>query len=523
MEDQNTVSRLASNQRTNFSAWLKPVPAEYPNYDHEIGHTKIRRRLDLYTLFDAFFVVLATAMSIAVAWIFLREGITTNPWRLLNLVIFWFVFTYVALPRLHQVFTKIYVPDYFIGRTRTADGLLGDPVNLAFEGSEEDIHLSFRNAGWQMAEENTLHSARKMVTATLAFKSYPEAPVSALYLFGRQHEFAYQQEVGGNTIKRHHIRFWRVPRGWIMPGGHKVSWLAAATYDRSVGLSRYTWQVTHKIDENTDIERDYVVDTLLFADQELKVGVIKDFFTSYHHVNGGGDPLKTDGHLPVVDTSLALERAVARNQSDLVEEAKSAALQTASINSRATYLKGRTLRSNDLFETIAQNWHDAVDDVMELFKHPGDRHLPPPSVLFAGSMLLLQTLATLYLWAVNVWWPNLLTDRSTRSITRIIWPSEYSISNEALYAISIIMVALIIVYLMLLFRNRWARLILMTLLSVDSLLRLMNAFDLELAGQLAVGELLGIGLSSLALLSLTSDATRLWVMTARASQVKKLD
>ena len=33
---------------------------------------------------------------------------------------------YLLLPRIHQILTALYVPDYFIGRTRTSDGLLGD-------------------------------------------------------------------------------------------------------------------------------------------------------------------------------------------------------------------------------------------------------------------------------------------------------------------------------------------------------------------------------------------------------------
>lgn len=44
------------------------------------------------------------------------------------------ILAYPALPRLHRILTRIYVPDYFIGRTRTSDGLLGDPVNLALLG-----------------------------------------------------------------------------------------------------------------------------------------------------------------------------------------------------------------------------------------------------------------------------------------------------------------------------------------------------------------------------------------------------
>lgn len=119
-------------------------------------------------------------------------------------------------------------------------------------------------------------------------KSYPEAPVSDLYLFNKRHAFAYQQEVAGNAAQRHHIRFWPVPQGWVLPGGHCVQWLAAGTYDRAVGLSGFTGQITHKIDANIDLERDYVINTVRYADPQCGLQVIKDFSTAYHHRNGGG-------------------------------------------------------------------------------------------------------------------------------------------------------------------------------------------------------------------------------------------
>ena len=53
---------------------------------------------------------------------------------------FWVVFSYLLLPRLHRILTRLYVPGYFIGRARTSDGLLGDPVNLALLGREAQIH-----------------------------------------------------------------------------------------------------------------------------------------------------------------------------------------------------------------------------------------------------------------------------------------------------------------------------------------------------------------------------------------------
>ena len=129
-------------------------------------------------------------------------------------------------------------------------------------------------AGWTRADDVTLASSWRIVTGTLTRKSYDEAPVSPLFLFGRQQDFAYQQEVAGNPAKRHHVRFWRIPDGWLLPGGRRVDWLAAGTFDRAVGFSLFTLQVTHKIDADTDIERDHIVATVLGGNPDARVDVL---------------------------------------------------------------------------------------------------------------------------------------------------------------------------------------------------------------------------------------------------------
>lgn len=250
---------------------------------------------------DRVFFVFGTIASGWLAFLLIHKLVTAG-WRdLWYFIPFWLTVTYLLLPRIHTVLSRIYLPDYFIGRTRTREGVLGDPVNLALQGSAEQIHTAMMRAGWHLADELDIRSGIRIVTHTLGRKTYPDAPVSSLYLFRSRHEFTYQQEVEGNPKKRHHVRFWPTPHGWLLPGGTDVDWLAAGTYDRSVGLSMFTGQVTHRIAADIDTERDHIVATLTEANPGIDVEVLKSFSSGYHHRNGGGDRIETDGDLPIVD------------------------------------------------------------------------------------------------------------------------------------------------------------------------------------------------------------------------------
>ena len=258
------------------------------------------RRASPLAKVDGALFAFAGVSAIWLAYLLLREGVTPG-WPSLLLIVFWVVVSYLLLPRLHRILTRLYVPGYFIGRARTSDGLLGDPVNLALLGREAQIHQSMTAAGWIRADELSVATGRRIVISSLSRRSYSQAPVSPLHLFDRQQDFAYQQEVAGSPSKRHHVRFWRCPDGWMLPGGYEADWLAAGTYDRSVGLSLFTFQVTHKIEADTDVERDFIVETVTTADPLIRVRVIRNFSTGYHSRNGGGDLIETDGDLPVVD------------------------------------------------------------------------------------------------------------------------------------------------------------------------------------------------------------------------------
>ncbi|MCP2030364.1 hypothetical protein L1277_000428 [Okibacterium sp. HSC-33S16] len=272
-----------------------------------VGAPPRAARLSGNALLDGFVFVYAGLAVVWLAWLVLSESFEFGWFGILFFLAFWLVVAYLVLPRLHRILTTIYVPNYFIGRARTSDGLLGDPVNLACLGDEADLHAALVAAGWTRADGLTLASGWRIVMSTLNRRSYDEAPVSPLFLFGRKQDFAYQQEVAGNPAKRHHVRFWRTPDGWLLPGGRRVDWLAAGTFDRAVGFSLFTLQITHKIDADIDVERDHIVRTVMDSNADVRIDVIEDFSTGYHSRNGGGDTIRTDGDLPVIDARQMVE------------------------------------------------------------------------------------------------------------------------------------------------------------------------------------------------------------------------
>lgn len=437
------------------SASRYPVPAQYPAYLRVDEPQRVGRKVSLFALLDAIFIGIALLLTLWFAVILLTGSFTLR-WRSLTLLIlFWFVVSYLLLPRLHQVFALIYVPDYFIGRTKTQDGVLGDPVNLAFDGDESDIHAALHQAGWVLAAPITIGSSWKIVVSSLLGRSYPKAPVSDLYLFGKPHDFAYQQEVAGSAKQRHHVRFWKVPNGWILPGGHRADWLAAGTYDRSVGLSGLTFQVTHKIDEDTDLERDYIVNTLRYADPLVTVRVIEDFSTAYHHRNGGGDRVRTDGHLPVVNVAGATERADRGSDGEV------------------DYMAQRKPR-----------------------KSVADHGVPPMSLLGAGTLVVFHLVSIVLFWAtfatagINLssvgGWSGLLT--------------SIAVSGAVLLELFL--------WIAMLARRRWARIGLM-FFSIALATRAL--LDLELNSSQPFVTLLHAMVAVLVVLIISGNSAREWV------------
>ena len=180
--------------------------------------------------------------------------------------------------------------------TTTARGRQGDAINVAFIGTEEELHRMFAAAGWYAADPITLQTSVRIAADVVLRKPYAHAPVSDLYVWGRKQDAAFEQPVGDSPKQRHHVRFWCSPD--VDQSGEPL-WLGAATYDERVELSRTTGGITHKISPEIDNERNKLVTDAARAGMLDGYYWVDAFHRDPQGRNGGGDPYFTDRRLAV--------------------------------------------------------------------------------------------------------------------------------------------------------------------------------------------------------------------------------
>jgi hypothetical protein len=180
--------------------------------------------------------------------------------------------------------------------TRTAQGIPGDAINVGLVGARDDVLCAMHAASWFPADPITLRSSLKIVGSVVLDRPYRDAPVSNLFYQGRREDLAFEQPSGRSADRRHHVRLWRVlDRG---QEGRPV-WIGAVTFDRDVGLSRYTGQVTHHIAPDIDAERDRLIGDLTRAKVVTAIYEVTGVGPTFNGRNGEGDRYYTDGEIKV--------------------------------------------------------------------------------------------------------------------------------------------------------------------------------------------------------------------------------
>jgi hypothetical protein len=265
--------------------------------------------------------LLVLALIIGLAWFTLFKFF---PWAdaklpfLLALIMTYAFLAYVALPALLRVRHLIQPPTHVPTRTIASDGWAVDAINIVILArNERDFIWAMQKAGWLKADPLTLKSRIKMVVAVLLNRPYPTAPFGSYYVFGRKQDIGFQIPVGNSPRHRHHVRFWRLG-STILDDEHehrgfwlnllkrflhkkKQIWVGAAILDAGLNVRFRNLQIDHGIEDDTTIERDFLVRTLKDA-RVLKDKInIKAGEPLHTRHQGFGEEIIADGYVTLCE------------------------------------------------------------------------------------------------------------------------------------------------------------------------------------------------------------------------------
>lgn len=257
--------------------------------------------------------------GIIIAYVSVREIYPYFHRRLpLGLAIFatYMLGAYVLIPAIIRLWRVLRPADHLPLYCVTPDGFASDPLNVGIIATRRQLIDSMERAGWHVADPHRLRNMVREALSTIYGWSYPNAPVSSLYLFGRKQDIAFEIPIEGVAGGgRHHVRFWATTYEDKQPlaihtihwhhrkehvYGNNLLWVGAASLDIGVNFIRHNLQLTHMIDPDTNKERELIVGQLQDRGLVKKVQMIKlgEPYRLINRVISGS--LHTDGRMAVV-------------------------------------------------------------------------------------------------------------------------------------------------------------------------------------------------------------------------------
>ena len=135
----------------------------------------------------------------------------------------------------------------------------GDMVNFLIIGSQDAMEKTFTTAGWVKVDADVRATLLHGFLESMSKESYLTMPMSQLYLFGRPQDYGWAHAEPISVVaSRNHLRIWKAP----FEVHDQTLWVGAATHDVGFERDQRNNGVTHKIDPNIDLERDYLEKTL---------------------------------------------------------------------------------------------------------------------------------------------------------------------------------------------------------------------------------------------------------------------
>lgn len=187
---------------------------------------------------------------------------------------------YILVPAVIRLVRIVRPPKHLPLYCVTPDGFASDPVNIGIVSSQHRLIRAMTAAGWYQSDPLTIRNLLRHFLSLVFGWSYPAAPVSRLYLFGRKHDIAFERPSDAKFGGRHHVRFWattyrsdrRLSIGSIhwqprrrQRGSANILWVGAASLDTGIAPIRHNLQITHTVHPDTNQERNLIVTQLKTA------------------------------------------------------------------------------------------------------------------------------------------------------------------------------------------------------------------------------------------------------------------
>lgn len=186
------------------------------------------------------------------------------------------------------------------GCTSNAKGTReGDPLNLVMIGQINDILAAIIRRNWHAAEIIWPQAIKRTFNSYLRGQRYRYSPVSALYLYGRPQDLAFQK-ARGSISERNHMRFWLSP---LIYKGRNVF---VGQISRDIGV-KFTFKSktisTHVIDPDVDEARRYFSEDMAYSQALSGLEFVRGtgrIDRDAPKENLVGDPYYTDGFRAVL-------------------------------------------------------------------------------------------------------------------------------------------------------------------------------------------------------------------------------
>ncbi|MBI4893997.1 MAG: LssY C-terminal domain-containing protein [Acidobacteria bacterium] len=173
----------------------------------------------------------------------------------------------------------------------------GDRVNFLVLGTEEQVRAALLSAGWVVVDRNVKDTILRGALGTLSRQAYLTMPMSELMVFGRPQDYGFAMSDPVKTVMaRHHFRLWKAP--FQLDG--LTLWVGAGTHDVGFDQDQRTGGVTHKIDPDTDKERDFIGDSLSNSGQVVKTAYVTPPDTITTAKTAHGQEFSSDGRILVI-------------------------------------------------------------------------------------------------------------------------------------------------------------------------------------------------------------------------------